>query len=328
MARQNLGTGSTANDGTGDTLRAAATKINSNFVELYQKLGGDSDLLSGELSVTANGIMFEGTTDDNFETTLKAVDPDSDRTIRLPNADGEIITDSATQTIINKTLISPVLGAPQIHDLDSSHQYILKAGSLTSDHNVNIPSLTDSDTFTFLKSTQTLENKTLDSATINNPAITGKINDVNGAELLKVTATASAINEITLANAAASGKPTFTASGGDTNVTMKLAGKGTGSVEIAKAAYTSSTITADGAASTTATYIICNKGSALAVSLADGTTVGEQKIFTNKGAGIATITPTSFGPGADIVLDQSDGCILIWDNTNWQIIGQYGATVV
>ena len=58
MARQNLGTGSTANDGTGDTLRAAATKINSNFVELYQKLGGDSDLLSGELSVTANGIQF------------------------------------------------------------------------------------------------------------------------------------------------------------------------------------------------------------------------------------------------------------------------------
>lgn len=251
MARQNLGTGTTANDGTGDTLRAAATKINSNFVELYKKLGGDSDLLSGELSVTANGIQFEGTTDDNFETTLKAVDPDSDRTIRLPNADGEIITDSATQTIINKTLISPVLGAPQIHDLDSSHQYILKAGSLTSDHNVNIPSLTDSDTFTFLKSTQTLENKTLDSATINNPAITGEINDVNGAELLKITATASAVNEVTITNAATAGKPELAASGSDTDINLKLSPKGLGSVEVQKIATTVAEMTAAGAAPTT-----------------------------------------------------------------------------
>jgi len=328
MARQNLGTGSTANDGTGDTLRAAATKINSNFVELYQKLGGDSDLLSGELSVTANGIQFEGTTDDNFETTLKAVDPDSDRTIRLPNADGEIITDSATQTIINKTLISPVLGAPQIHDLDSSHQYILKAGSLTSDHNVTIPSLTDSDTFTFLKSTQTLENKTLDSATINNPAITGKINDVNGAELLKVTATASAVNEVTLTNAATAGKPELAASGSDTDINLKLSPKGLGSVEVQKIATTVTEMTSAGTAPSATSYVIINIGTASAIGLADGTTVGEQKIFTNKGAGIATITPTSFGPGADIVLDQNDGCILIWDNTDWQIIGQYGATVV
>ncbi len=35
MAKQIIATGSAANDGTGDTLRSAGTKINSNFTELY-----------------------------------------------------------------------------------------------------------------------------------------------------------------------------------------------------------------------------------------------------------------------------------------------------
>jgi hypothetical protein len=60
--------------------------------------------------------------------------------------------------------------------------------------------------------------------------LVGDIIDTNGNELLKVTATASAVNELTLANAATGGAPTLTASGGDTNIGMKLVGKGTGEV--------------------------------------------------------------------------------------------------
>lgn len=41
MSRQNINVGTTANDGTGDTLRQALTKCNENFAELYSsnKLG-------------------------------------------------------------------------------------------------------------------------------------------------------------------------------------------------------------------------------------------------------------------------------------------------
>lgn len=35
MTQQTINTGSAANDGTGDTLRTAATKINANFTDLY-----------------------------------------------------------------------------------------------------------------------------------------------------------------------------------------------------------------------------------------------------------------------------------------------------
>ena len=39
MAKQTVGIGSAANDGTGDTLRAGADKINDNFTEIYNALG-------------------------------------------------------------------------------------------------------------------------------------------------------------------------------------------------------------------------------------------------------------------------------------------------
>jgi hypothetical protein len=60
--------------------------------------------------------------------------------------------------------------------------------------------------------------------------IVGDVIDTNGNELLKVTATTSAINEVTLANAATGGTPTLTASGDDTNIGFKLVAKGTGEI--------------------------------------------------------------------------------------------------
>ena len=43
MAQQTVGIGSSANDGTGDPLRTAFTKINENFTEVYASLGMDTD---------------------------------------------------------------------------------------------------------------------------------------------------------------------------------------------------------------------------------------------------------------------------------------------
>jgi hypothetical protein len=328
MARQNIGIGTSANDGTGDTLRIAGEKINENFVELYQKLGGDSNALSTGITLTDDAIVFEGSSTDNFETFLSVINPTADRNIYLPNSSGTILLDSASQTLINKTLTSPVLTTPQINDTSADHQYILAVSELTADRTITLPLLASNDTFVFTDHTQTLTNKTLTSPVLNTPEIGTSINDTNGAELIKFTATTSAVNEITLANAAAGNKPTFTASGNDTNITVQINGKGTGSVEINKFAITSSTITVDGAASTSAGYIICNKGTALAVSLANGTVVGETKIFTNKGAGTATITPANFASGTSFAIAQNEGAQVIWDGTNWFLIGNQSVTTI
>jgi hypothetical protein len=57
------------------------------------------------------------------------------------------------------------------------------------------------------------------------------INDVNGNELLLVSATAAAVNEITLTNAATGGAPSLSATGNDTNISLNLVAKGTGVVQ-------------------------------------------------------------------------------------------------
>lgn len=205
MTRQNISTGTSANDGTGDTLRAAGTKINANFTELYTLLGGNADTLSSQISLGSDGIIFEGSSADDFETTLKVDNPtSSDKTITFPDATGNVILDTATQTITNKTL--------------------------------------------------------------------GEVY------------------------------------------------------------FQSSEISADGTASATATHIICNKGTALAVTLGPGSTSGEFKIFTNKGAGTATITPDNggsiFAGGTSFALAQNEGATCIWDGTNWFLVGNQSVTTI
>lgn len=73
---------------------------------------------------------------------------------------------------------------------------------------------------------------TTSGAVLTSPKVITGVNDTNGNELLKVTATASAVNELTLANAATGNNPVLSATGGDTNIGITLTPKGTGVVTI------------------------------------------------------------------------------------------------
>ena len=202
MTRQNISTGSSANDGTGDTLRSAGTKINANFTELYTFLGGNANTLSTQVSLEDSSIVFEGATADAHETRIMAENATADRLVRIPNASGTLVMDTLSQTITNKTL--------------------------------------------------------------------GEVS------------------------------------------------------------FQSAEITADGDCSDTATLIICNKGTALAVGLNNGTTVGEYKIFVNKGAGAATITPDNFAhaTGTSFEIAQNEGATCVWDGSNWFLVGNQSVTTI
>ena len=57
MAKQTIGIGSTANDGTGDTLRDAMDKVNDNFTELYPYvLSFDNDDLVSNVLTSSHGL--------------------------------------------------------------------------------------------------------------------------------------------------------------------------------------------------------------------------------------------------------------------------------
>lgn len=70
------------------------------------------------------------------------------------------------------------------------------------------------------------------SPTIATPKITTSINDANGAELVKVTATSSAVNELTVANAATGNNPTLSATGDDSNIGISATPKGSGEFDV------------------------------------------------------------------------------------------------
>lgn len=63
--------------------------------------------------------------------------------------------------------------------------------------------------------------------------LSGYIGDANGNELVIFSATASAINEFTVVNAALGNPPLLKATGGDTNIALRLVPKGTGDVQFA-----------------------------------------------------------------------------------------------
>jgi hypothetical protein len=126
--------------------------------------------------VDGNGVVFEGTTANEFETTLTVTDPTADRTITLPNVSGTVITtgDSGTVTsamIENGTIVNADINASA--DIAQS-----KISGLTTDLG-NKASSSDLTTHTGATeahgatgavvgttNTQTLTNKTLTSPVV------------------------------------------------------------------------------------------------------------------------------------------------------------------
>ena len=61
MAKQTINIGTNQDDGTGDLLRVAFNKVNENFTEIYNELGGSS---LSSLSFNANVISTDTTNQD------------------------------------------------------------------------------------------------------------------------------------------------------------------------------------------------------------------------------------------------------------------------
>ena len=72
MAKSIIGVGTTANDGTGDTLRAAGVKINDNFSEIYTALGTGSAIT---LTPTVTELNYVDGVTSAIQTQLDAKSP-------------------------------------------------------------------------------------------------------------------------------------------------------------------------------------------------------------------------------------------------------------
>jgi hypothetical protein len=100
--------------------------------------------------------------------------------------------------------------------------------------------------------------------------VTGNILDSNSNGLITGSTTASAVNEITIANAATGSGPTISATGDDTNIDLNLTAKGTGVVNTSGDLTVGGTVTTSGIADS-------NSGSNI------NTTGGDQTINSMSG---------------------------------------------
>lgn len=331
MSKQSISLGSTANDGTGDTLRSAGGKINANFNEIYNAFGGGTALSTG-ITIGDQSIVFEGTTPDGFETFLSVIDPTKDNVITLPDSTGEVVLTSTVQTLTNKTLINPQMDSAeivdmQLYDADGGNFYKFMVPTLGSDINLNFPLLSDSDTLVFQDQSQTLSNKSL-----YRPTIQQQINDSDGNAILEFDKAGTA-SYIAISNA---NNPAIHVHSSNTDANLDLQSQGNGCVSINKLMLKS-----DGEITSTAQVIDAQSGFIIFEkaslpnnqTLADGNHIGETRIFVNKGAAVVTLTVTSGRGVSSVALPQHSALQCIWDqdgggaDKGWYIISNNNCTV-
>lgn len=115
MARLNIDTGTLGNPATGDTLRTAMNKINTNFTEVYQLVGdGDTGLLTtsvtnGDIKVQPNGTgNVEIDSLQITDTTITPLTTNSDLTLGVNGTGNVVVNDD--RIIINTSKTATGVG--------------------------------------------------------------------------------------------------------------------------------------------------------------------------------------------------------------------------
>jgi hypothetical protein len=146
-------------------------------------------------------IVFEGSTPDDYETTLTVVDPTQDNVITLPDTTGTVVIATATQTLTNKTLTSPTIsGSPVITGLSSAG---MSASSATPKDYVDAILGSATSAATSAASAATSATSAATSATSASNSATASATSASAAATSATSAATSATSAETSATAAA-----------------------------------------------------------------------------------------------------------------------------
>ena len=223
------------------------------------------------------------------------------------------VTLTGTQTLTNKTLTAPTINGGTVNTITALTvannidvgAYQVRALTFESDQATGTAPLTVASTtvvtnlnadlldgvqgaaYSQISGTETLTNKTLTAPKIAN---NGFIADANGAEQIIFGTTSSAVNEITITNGA-TGNPAQIAASGESNIGLKLSGKGTGGVILTNATangafleFDTKATPADPSAEQARLYLkeVDSNNNALAVKIQKAGTVREVEITSPK----------------------------------------------
>ena len=176
-------------------------------------------------NIATGNVINASDIDGEFDAVVNAFSSSTGHTHDGTTAEGAAITKVGPSQALEITSSALVPKTDNTLDLGSSG---FEFKDLYIDGTANIDSL--------VADTADINGGTIDGVTITTPRITTGLLDTNGNEIVLFTATGSAVNEITVTNAAATGTPSIAATGTDTNISLNLVSKGSGTVQVNGAA--------------------------------------------------------------------------------------------
>jgi hypothetical protein len=222
---------------TGENAGSWGTKTNTNLSAIEQITGGYLEVsIAGGVQTTDLDVVDGNTTGKAQNRILKLTGAiTGNQTVTLPvlMENFYIIQNATTGAYTVELKAISGSGATVTWGTTDKGWKIIYADGVATNTGIYDTGFSTTAGDVTLTGTQTLTNKTLTSPVINtatstSPKIVTNILDSGGNELFVLTATGSAVNEFTIANAATANNPSITASGGDTNIGLNLVPKGTG----------------------------------------------------------------------------------------------------
>ena len=137
--------------GTAIALGGTATTISGLTSLVSNSLSSFTEGQTNSITIASGIIKFEGSTANDFETSLTVTDPTSDRTITFPDNSGTVLTTGSSiqnsnlansSFLIGSTVVSLGGGATQFHGFSSiqSTKIVAGSGSLDSANSITLES--------------------------------------------------------------------------------------------------------------------------------------------------------------------------------------------
>lgn len=328
--------------GEGDVVGTGKTQTLTNKTLTSPTITNPTITSGGGAEFTS--IIFEGSTADNFETTLTVTDPTQDNTITLPNTTGTVVIVDATQTLTNKTLTSPTIsGSPTITGLSSAGMSATSAtpkdyvdsilGSATA-ASTSATSAAASATAAATSATSAANSATASAssasaaATSATSAATSATSAANSATAAATSATSAAASATAAATSATSAEASATAAA---NSVATIATSATSAANSATAAATSATSAANSAtssatsASAAATSATSAAASATAAATSASSAATSYDQFDDRYLGSKTADPTFDNDGDALItgalyFNSVVGAMKVYDGAAWDLV--------